>query len=223
MSQPTTIDDQPISATFFDEGQWLTSFVTPNVLEVKELYEHITQNVDALEDKLIACWDWVAGKVKYVKFVRAKLWVNGRASVQSDYWQKPSQLIRTRVGNCANKAFLLASLVRNSLPEGSVHCVLGNLNQGRDPGGHAWVQVNVDDVEYIMESTRGDMQPLVVSNVAEIYEPVVYFNDEGVSAIEGRTLLVPFTAVYADWLRDYLDWIYINGEGRGITQGRGKL
>jgi hypothetical protein len=62
-----------------------------------------------------------------------------------------------------------------------------------------------------MESTRGDMKPMVLAESADIYEPVVYFNDEEVSAIEGRTVLEPFTAVYADWLRDYLDWAYIEG------------
>jgi len=211
MPQPIPIDDQPISATFFGEGRWLTDFITPNDLEVENLHKEVTKDIDELEDRLIACWSWVANKVKYVRFVKAKIWVNGHSSVQDDYWQLPSQTIRTRIGNCANKAILLTSLVRKELPVDKVFCVLGNLHQPLNSGGHAWVEVKLNSHNYILESTRGDMKPFVVSDVADVYESVIYFNDEKVEAIEGRTVLEPFTAVYADWLRDYLDWAYIEG------------
>lgn len=210
MPIPVQIDDQPISATFFGEGRWLTDFVTPEALEVQELYDNITDGLNSIEDRILACWEWVADEVRYVPFVRAKLSVNGHSSVQSDYWATPSQVIKTKIGNCANKSFLLASLLRQELSIGQVKVVLGNLYQPK-PGGHAWVEVNYNSYPFIMESTRGDMQPMVAPNVADVYEPVIYFNDQNVSAVEGRTLLTPFTAVYADWLRDYLDWIYING------------
>jgi len=211
MPESTLIDDQPISATFFGEGRWLTDFITPDALEVKKLYDSLAKKAEGYEGRAVACWEWVANQVKYVRFVNAKIWVNGHSSVQNDYWQMPSQVIRTRVGNCCNKAFLLASLIRNELPTERVHCVLGNLHQPPQPGGHAWVEVCFNSHKYIMEATRGDMKPMVASEVADIYEPVIYFNDESVSAIEGRTVLEPFTAVYADWLKDYLDWAYIKG------------
>ncbi len=211
MSEPTLIDDQPIAATFFGEGKWLTDFVTPDALEVQELHDKLTDGIYNLEDKLTSCWAWVADEVKYVTFVSAKMWVNGRVASQKDYWQEPSQVIRTKVGNCANKAFLLASLVRQDLLPEQVNVVFGNLHQPPAPGGHAWVEVNFNSHPYIMESTKGDMQPMVATRVADIYEPVMYFNDKTVSAIEDRTLLTPFTAVYAAWLKDYLDWSYING------------
>jgi len=210
MSIPTQINDQPISATFFGEGKWLTDFITPDALEVQNLHKNLTEGVDELEDRLIVCWDWVADKVKYTKFVTAKLWVGGKSSIQRDYWQTPGQSIQTRVGNCVVKSILLASLVRNDLPAEQVQVVLGNLHQPPGPGGHAWCQVKLE-TDYIMESTRGDMQPMVASQSLEKYEPVVYFNDKTVSAIEDKTLLTPFCAVYADWLRDYLDFAYIEG------------
>lgn len=209
--QATPIDDQPISATFFGEGQWLTSFITPDSLEVLKLHKKITDDIDDFEEKLFACWEWVANNVKYVQFVNAKIQINGHSSSQDDYWQQPSQVIRTLVGNCANKSFLLASLLRNELTVDKVHVVLGNLHQDKKPGGHAWVEIKPRSRSYIFESTRGDMQPMVASDIANIYEPVIYFNDQTVAAIEGRTLLEPFCAVYADWLRDYLDWAFIEG------------
>lgn len=214
MPQAVQIDNQPMAATFFGEGKWLTDFVTPHALEIEELHQDLTENIPDLYDRLGVLHSWVGDKVKYVPFVHAKLVVAGKTSVQNDYWSDPSLTARTKVGNCANKAFLLASLVRNELPSSQVHVVLGNLHQAPGPGGHAWVSANINGEEYIMESTRGDMQPMVAARAADIYEDIVHFNDQEVSAIEGRTLLTPFTRVYADWLRDYLDFAYINGVGK---------
>ena len=45
MVTPTEIDNQPILATFFDEGRWLTDFVTPDALEVQALHKNLTENV----------------------------------------------------------------------------------------------------------------------------------------------------------------------------------
>lgn len=210
MQTPTPINDQPISATFFGEGRWLTDFITPHALEVTELHKEIVKDIDELEDRITALWGWVASK-KYTRFVKAKIWVDGHSSVQNDYWALPSITARIKVGNCATKSFLLCSLLRNEFPAEKVYCVLGNLQQPRNKGGHAWVEVQPDGARYVMESTRGDMKPMVLADNADIYESVIYFNDKIVSAIEGRTVLEPFTAVYADWLSDYLDWKYIEG------------
>lgn len=212
MQTPTPINDQPISATFFGEGRWLTDFITPDALEVTELHKEIiktAENPDSLEDRITVLWCWVAEKVKYVRFVKGKIWVNGHSSVQDDLWVNPGITAKIKVGNCATKSFLLCSLLRNELPAEKVCCVLGNLQQPRNKGGHAWVEIQPNGAKYVMESTRGDMKPMVLADNADIYESVIYFNDKTVSAIEGRTVLEPFTAVYADWLSDYLDWAYI--------------
>lgn len=209
--QPTSIDDQPISATFFGEGRWLTSFITPDALEIQNLHSEITRDIDELNDRLVALWDWVASRVKYTKFVKGKIWVEGKSSSQSDLWISPSLTSRVRVGNCATKSFLLASLIRNELPADRVHCVLGNLHNGR-PGGHAWVQISFNGSECVMESTRPDIPAMIMASAAERYEAVHLFNDKTVIAIEGRTVLEPFTACFSTWLKDYLDWAYIEGE-----------
>jgi hypothetical protein len=205
------VNDQPISATFFNEGKWLTEFITPNSLEIQNLHREITRGITDGTEKITALWQWVASQVKYTRFVKAKLNIDGHVSAQNDYWTPPGITARVRVGNCATKSFLLASLLRNELPAEKVHCVLGNLEQPGNKGGHAWVEIQPNGASYIMESTRGDMQPMVPAASADIYEPVVYFNDQDVSAIEGRTVLEPFTAVFVSWLKDYLDWAYIEG------------
>jgi len=203
------IDDQPIAATFFNEVSRLTEFITPNALEVKDLYHHLTDGINTSRDRILACWHWVAADVKYVKAVRAKIWVEGRSSAQSDLWQLPSMAIMTRVGNCANKAFLLASLLRNELPPNDVYCVLGNLHNGV-AGGHAWVQLDLDGEQYTMESTMPTAPPLIPIHQAVRYEAVHFFNDMEVHAVEGRTQLVPFAECYSTWLESYLNWAYIN-------------
>lgn len=201
------IDDQPISATFFDEGRWLSDFVTPDEPDIIKLWQKITKGLYTSGDRITACWDWVANQVKYKNFIRAEIKIEGKYSFQDDFWQTPAMCAKTLVGNCCNKAFLLASLLRNELESDQVYCVLGNLFNGTE-GGHAWVEVDIGSCCYIVEATRNDV-PMIITDQAERYQPVHYFNDKGVLAVPGRTVMTPFQACYSDWLRDYLQWSYI--------------
>ena len=202
------MDDQPISATFFNEGKWLTEFVTPDNLEVQAKYEEITAGLVTLEEKLIACRDYVAN-FPYRKFLSGTLNINGHISQQHDLWADPSTVIRVGVGNCSNKSFLLTSLLRNVLSPNQVHTVLGNLYNGK-PGGHAWVQVKLDD-DYIMESTQPNVPPLVPVSATQRYEAIHLFNDQSLYTIPGKTVMKPYTACFSPWLEDYLDFAYIEG------------
>lgn len=214
MVSATKVNDQPISATFFEEGNWLTDFITPENLTVQNLHREITQGIADQNEKITALWDWVASRVRYTRFVKAKLSVDGHSSTQDDYWAPPGITAKVGVGNCATKSFLLTSLLRNELPADRVYCVLGNLQQPGNKGGHAWVEIHPNGTSYLMETTRDDMPPMVLTSAADIYESVIYFNDEIVSYIPGRTVVEPFSAVYIDWLKDYLDWKVIEGGGR---------
>ena len=90
-----------------------------------------------------------------------------------------------------------------------VHCVLGNLYNGH-AAGHAWVEAVINGKPYILESTRNDV-PMIQADTVERYEPVHYFNDQEGLVVPGRTVLTPFQACYSSWLKDYLDFAYING------------
>ncbi len=214
MQNKIATDDQPISSRFFGEGKWLSEFITPQSLEVTQLHQKLTEQEPTLKDKLIACWSWVASQVKYQKFVTGTLRIGNKVEYQNDLWCDPSLTIRIRVGNCANKAFLLTSLLREDLPADQVYCVLGNLNNNGDSGGHAWCQVSLEGRDYVMESTRPDVPPLIPTDIATKYEAVHLFNDKETYYIEGTTVMEPFTAAYSPWLKDYLDWTYIKGEGQ---------
>lgn len=210
MPEIISIDNQPISATFFNEGKWLTEFITPDALEVKLLYDELTNGITSTENKVRACHRWVAEQVKYKQFIAGRIWIEGRSSQQRDLWMDPSMVIQTKVGNCANKSFLLTSLLRNELGSNQVYSVLGNLYNGK-PGGHAWTQVSLGDRNYISDATNPNTPPMVLSGIVNRYEPVHFFNDKVAYAVEGRTLMEPFTACYSTWLKDYLDWGYIEG------------
>lgn len=203
------IDDQPISATFFGEGRWLSEFITPEALEVQELYQELTHRLESRESKVQACQHYV-GKMTYKPFISAKMIVEGQVSHNKDAWLSPSLTSRLGIGNCANKSFLLTSLLRNEFGPGEVHTVLGNLYNGK-AGGHAWVQVKQGDRVYIVESTRADVQSMVLAAHAPRYEAVHLFNDQVAYAIEGRTAMEPFSLCYSTWLKDYLDFAYIEG------------
>jgi transglutaminase-like putative cysteine protease len=207
------IDDQPMNASFFGEVRRLTDFITPDALEVQELYKSLTKDMDNPMSRIIACWNWVTSRVKYVEFVRGKIWINGKVAVQNDLWPLPETTIRTRVGNCAVKSFLLTSLLRNELPPDQVYCALGNLHNGK-PGGHAWVSLNQLGQEYVMETTTPTAPPMVPASIAKRYEAVHYFNDSKVLAIEGKTQMIPMTACYSNWLSEYLNWAFIEAQKR---------
>lgn len=211
MPNTIAIDDQPIDATFFGEGRWLTDFITPNALDIKQIHKDLTQGVTTSEDKITALHNWVASKIRYTRFVKGKIWIEGKSSVQDDLWNMPSITARVKVGNCANKAFLMTSLLRNDLSSSQVHCVLGNLQNGK-PGGHAWVQVTLGGIDYVVETTKADVPALVLASSADRYEAVHLFNDETAYAIEGKTVMEPMTECYSTWLSDYLNWAYIRGE-----------
>lgn len=206
-----SIDDQPISATFFNEGKWLTEFVTPDSMEIQELYKELTRGISDRINRAIALHKWVSQEIRYKPFIKAVLRVDNKTSVNLDTWLDPSITRRVKVGNCANKSFLLASLLRNEFDPGEVHVVLGNLHN-KEVGGHAWLQLKLGDRAYIMESTRADVQALVPAVTASRYEAVHFFNDKTAYAIEGRTVMTPMTRCYSTWLSDYLNWAYIESK-----------
>ena len=203
------VDDQPISANFFGDGRWLSNWVTPEALEVGRLYDQVTHGLANVDDRVYACWEWVAN-TKYKSFICAHINVEGVTSKQEDYWQDPTMMIHTKVGNCANKAFLLTSLLRKEFEAGDCFCVLGNLYNGK-PGGHAWTQIRLNGEVYVVESTRPDLQPLVKASIAVRYEPVHFFNDKLAFVETDKTALEPFARCYSTWLVGYLDWAYIEG------------
>lgn len=195
-------DNQPISgATLLGEGRYLTSWVTPDNLEVQEKYKALTDS-QSLKDKITNCWSYVARQLRYKEFVTARVSVDGRTFVQKDAWLNPAQTIRANVANCFNRSILLASLLRQELPPEKVYVVLGNINND----GHAWVLARLDQ-DYILETTSPNLSNCFVqASKAELYDPVLIFNDREVRHFPGKKIHEPFSDCFCvAWLEDYLD------------------
>ena len=99
MMNAIEIDDQPISATFFGEGKWLSDFITPDEPDIVMLHKQLASGIDK-GDAIVSCWDWVANEVKYKNFIQAEIRIEGRTSYQDDFWQSPSVCSKTHVGLC---------------------------------------------------------------------------------------------------------------------------
>lgn len=207
LKQPA--DNQAIASRFGTEAVWLTDFITPQNPDVRLLHEQLTDHLDSLDARLFSLWKHVAD-IPYSATVKTTLTVGGRRFSQNDTWLLPAETIRlSPIANCANKSFLLASLVRNELPPGIVSCVMGNLALNH-VGAHAWVQVNLNGRDYIMETTQPSLdRALLDACNLGAYEPVLYFNDEEVysevtepSALE--ILNKPFGFCAIPFLEQYL-------------------
>ena len=88
--------------------------------------------------------------------------------------------------NCANRSFLLASLLKNELPVlGQVYCVMGNLSNN-SAGSHAWVQAQIDGKLYILEATITDKARAIIPVAClDIYRGEVYFDEDTVYTNDG--------------------------------------
>lgn len=177
--------DQQAITSRFGEAVWLSDFITPQNPDVQLLHQSLTQGLSSIDDRIIALWNHVAN-IPYRQTVSARLSISGRGFYQKDTWLYPAETIElSPVANCANKAFLLTSLIRNDLPFGSARCVLGHLKID-GVGAHAWVEVNVFGEPYVLETTLPNLErALIPKRVADAYEPAVYFDEKEVYAIYG--------------------------------------
>jgi hypothetical protein len=203
-------DNQPIgghsAATLLGETKLLTDWVDPSAVEIQNKYDQLTSGLTSTQDKVRACLRYVAG-IPYTQFVRVSANVAGKRFVQNDAWLEPSQSIHSPRLNCANRTYLLASLLRQELPADNVYACLGNLNVDHQDG-HAWAYVKLDR-DYILETTNPKVKDklIPIETVGNLYEDVIYFNDSGVRVVPEKQVREPFSACYQclPFLSDYLD------------------
>ena len=192
------VNPQPISAQF-GQGRWMNEWIQPGNLDVQEKYAELVKGMSS-GDMIHRCLNYVTS-IPYKAFISGRLQIEGRIFTQDDLWMEPDTTMLAGVANCANKTFLLTSLLRNYLDAHQVYAVLGNIHTN-NIGGHAWVEVNRT---MLLESTQPRITaPLDKAAVADIYEPVVYFNDVETYYVEGHTELRPISDVAVVWLQDYL-------------------
>lgn len=180
-----------------NELQDIREFVQPRQVMVRDLARTLVHSSEDIS--ILNMWTWVVDNIQYPKDNRGTpsdqhnlraFPVNGRYLVEkmsgSDFWDLPQEVLSMGVSDCDGSSFLLASLLRNVLPEGRVFAVLGDLILNGSRGGHAWVEVKRGDGQwYLLDCTVADVpeQPWKpASSVGDMYQPAVMFND-------ARTLL----------------------------------
>jgi len=203
-------DNQPVgghaAATLLGETKLLTDWIDPSAIEIQNKYDELTSKLSSTQDKIKACLTYVAD-FPYTRFIRVSANVAGKTFVQPDAWLEPSQIMHSPKTNCANRTYLLASLLRQELPAENVYACLGNLNtDGQD--GHAWTYARLDGGDYILETTNPSVRDklIPIETVGNLYEDVIYFNDLGVRAVPEKQVREPFSACYRciPFLEDYL-------------------
>lgn len=202
-------DNQPIINRPLKDSVWLTSFITPQNPDVMLKYQALTEGLSSTEDRINALWQYVAN-LPYRETIKSRFSVNGETVAHPDTWLFPSETMQTRYSNCANRSFLLASLLKNELlSAGQVYCSLGYLKID-DVGAHAWNRIQVAGGDYILETTQPSLVGLLVPvSAAPIYDEVLAFDENGVytvgSGVDVAAVLnAKFGLCAIDFLRDYL-------------------
>ena len=172
-------DNQPID-TRFGDAAWITDFITPDNPDVILKYRELTLGLTDPNDIAYALWHYISHQ-PYTPLVAAKLSAAGKTFRQKDTWFYPAESIQLGIGNCANKSFVLASLMKNYFKApGMVYCTVGNITLD-GIGSHAWVELNSARGSYILETTQPNISHAIVpKHLADAYAAKVYFDDKNV-------------------------------------------
>ncbi len=209
MSELIELQSQPISARF-GACKDVKEFVQPNTLMVRELLDRLNLAQMSEDDRILACWDWVARNIDYPKDrTTFALTVYGKTIKADDYFLEPSETIAIGLGKCDATSNLLVSMLRNFLSPERVWVVLGDLHSGAG-GGHAWVVVSRNSHYDVLETTLNklpDGNPWKDAGseaVSLIYDPVLYYNDQRIRAVEDAMMCtLPFQNCKIPWLEEY--------------------
>jgi len=198
------IDDQPVNqATLMRENRYMTSWITPNSLEIQEKYKQITEGIAGQRERITALWNFVKS-IPYTQFVKSRLQVDGKIFSQNDTWLDPAQTLVAGHLNCFNKSILLTSLLRQELSPDQAFVCLNNVNvDGVD--GHAVSYIKLED-DYVLETTNpGIKSPFMPAAAADIYDAVSFFNDKRVSYVPDIRLREPLGLCCISWLEEYIN------------------
>jgi len=141
-------------------------------------------------------WEWVVANIAYPwgthivedwheeRRYRLK---DGRSRFENlsvDFWNYPSETMRDRVGDCEDRAILLASLLRTTLSERQVWVTVGKFRQW----GHVWVSVATHAGWEVLETTLRVL-PRPDRHIMEggSFKPVWRFNDRIIQEVSSST------------------------------------
>ena len=171
-----------INSKMFGEPMDVRSWVTPNEPAIKEVAKGLQT-----EDKIATItktYNWLEENYHY----DIDDWIilnNGRIIIKggTDSWALPVFTLAQKHQNgsiyvdCEDGTFILVSLLRSLGIE--TYANVGTVSLNGSIYGHAWVTVNLDNKEYLLETTLG--QSLAeLKPVPSFYKTDVKFNEKDV-------------------------------------------
>lgn len=157
----------------------VNNFITPSNPAVIEVAKQLQG-----QNPFIAGLGWVAENIKYE--------TDRNQFATLERWAYPAETLQSRIGDCEDMSFLLASIIiALDVPAPTVGVELGHFK--RD--GHAWVWVKDRyDREHILETTA-EMKPTSHINlipkgglVSENYTPELRIHQTGCVILRPRTV-----------------------------------
>lgn len=201
-------DNQPISARW-GGADWITDFCTPKNPTVQLQYRALTNGLSKDEDIINSVWYYISHQ-PYVPLMKSTLNSVGESKTNKDTWFFPSEAIVLAKGNCANKSFVTASILKNHFPTlGQVYVVVGDLHMGQ-VGAHAWVELNLPGGSYILETTQPAAgKALFPKARADAYEAKAYFDEQHVYTVKpqdsvNKIFEAHFGVCAIPFLKDYI-------------------
>ena len=199
-----------INNKMFGEPMDVRSWVTPNEPSIKEVAKGF-QTGEKIAT-ITKAYNWLEENYHY----DIDDWIilnNGRIIIKggTDSWALPIFTLAQKHQNgsiyvdCEDGTFILVSLLRSLGIE--AYANVGTVSLNGSIYGHAWVTVNLDNKEYLLETTLGaeltELRP-----VPSFYKTDVKFNEKDVIAITGvdinKEIYPPLPPAKLDELKDAL-------------------
>ena len=192
----------PLSRIKRDEFKHLSEkqkYVTPDDPEVQKIARRIKTPQEAYS--LAVNWIWVSDMLLHGIMER---WLMPHEFLAETPWDPDNPVPGYMVSDCEEQAYTLVSILEAiGVPKTDVRAVFGEVNFSGEKGGHAWVEIRMDDKWMQLDPTSG---PYWDENTNKLVErkgyPYSYF----------LTHRYPFVEVYA-YFNDYYYYTPLTGEG----------
>jgi hypothetical protein len=199
-----------INSKMFGEPMDIRSWITPNESAIKEVAKEF-QTGEKIAT-VTKAYNWLEENYHY----DSDDWVilnNGRIIIKggTDSWALPIFTLAQKHQNgsiyvdCEDGTFILVSLLRSLGIE--TYANVGTVSLNGSIYGHAWVTVNLNGKEYLLETTLG-VELTELRPVPSFYKTDVKFNEKDVIAITGvdinKEIYPPLPPAKLDELKDAL-------------------
>lgn len=164
-----------------------TSFFQPG--RVRDIADDLNAVSGSEDDFILNSWDWVGRSIAYEP-IGSDIDFSGEM-VSCQYCYTVDQTLRRGQGNCVAKSALLGSILLNYLEPRRVNMAIGVYSDGREQGGHAWLQVARGGAIYVVEATAPPhLRPWrTTAALSRTYIPYTLFSTEVFQCLDDHICL----------------------------------